>query len=121
MIYLHPDKKFAVNMVKRIHRITDEMIRARILVETNQRIDYLNASLGKTTNPDHKRSLANLLMEQERLKMMVSLDQPYAASIIEPAYSSVRARWPDHYIIYPVFIFIGMLLGFVTYGLKHHE
>ena len=121
MIYLHPDKKFAVDMVKRIHRITDEMIRARILVETNQRIDYLNASLGKTTNPDHKRSLANLLMEQERLKMMVSLDQPYAASIIEPAYSSVRARWPDPYIIYPVFIFIGMLLGFVTYGLKHHD
>lgn len=121
MIYLHPDKKFAVDMVKRIHRITDEMIRARILVETNQRIDYLNASLDKTTNPDHKRSLANLLMEQERLKMMVSLDQPYAASIIEPAYSSVRARWPDPYIIYPVFIFIGMLLGFVTYGLKHHE
>lgn len=121
MIYLHPDKKFAVDMVKRIHRITDEMIRARILVETNQRIDYLNASLGKTTNPDHKRSLANLLMEQERLKMMVSLDQPYAASIIEPAYSSVRARWPDPYIIYPVFIFIGMSLGFVTYGLKHHD
>ncbi len=121
LIYLHPNKEFAVEMIKRIHRITDEMIRARILVETNQRIDYLSSSLSKTTNPEHRRSLANLLMEQERLKMFVSLDQPYAASIIEPAFVSSRPRWPDPYIIYSVFIFIGLLFGFVVYGLRHYE
>ena len=120
LTYMHTDKLFAVDLIKRGHRITDEMIRARILVETNQRIDYLNASIVKTTNPDHRRTLAGLLMEQERLKMMVSLDQPYAASVIEPAYVSARPRWPDPYVIYSVFILIGLLFGFVTYGLRHH-
>jgi len=121
LIYLHSNEAFAADMVKRIHRITDEMIRARILVETKQRIEYLQSSISKTTNPEHRRSLANLLMEQERLKMMVSLDQPFAASIIEPAFVSSRPRWPDPYIIYSVFTFIGLLLGFVVYGLRHHE
>ena len=110
--YMHPDKKFAAELLTRIHRITDEMIRARILVETNQRIDYLNNALAGTNNPDHKRSLTALLMEQERQKMMVSLDQPYSASIVEPAFVSSRTYWPDPYLIYPVFVFIGLLMGY---------
>lgn len=118
--YMHPNKAFAVELIKRIHRLTDEMIRARILVETTQRIDYLNVALAKTQNPDHRRSIASLLMEQERLKMMVSLDQPYAASIVEPAYVSSKSKWPDPYVIYPAFIFIGFLFGFVIFGLRHH-
>lgn len=110
--YMHPDKKFAAELLTRIHRITDEMIRARILVETNQRIEYLNNSLASTSNPDHKRSLTALLMEQERQKMMVSLDQPYSAYIVEPDFVYSRTYWPDPYAIYPVFVFIWLLLGY---------
>ena len=112
--YMHPDKKFAAGLLKRIHRITDEMIRARILMETNQRIEYLDNALAKTNNPDHKRSLTALLMEQERQKMMVSLDQPYAASIVEPAYVSSRTYWPDPYLIYPVFVFLALAIGYIV-------
>ncbi len=110
--YMHPNKKFAAELLTRIHRITDEMIRARILVETNQRIEYLNNSLAGTNNPDHKRSLTALLMEQERQKMMVSLDQPYSAAIIEPAFVSSHTHWPDPYAIYPIFVLIGLLMGY---------
>ncbi len=110
--YMHPDKKFASELLTRIHHIADEMIRARVLSETNQRIEYLNNALTRTNNPDHRRSLVALLMEQERQKMMVSLDQPYAAAIIEPAFVSSRTYWPDPYIVYPVFIFIGLLIGY---------
>ena len=112
--YMHPDGKFAADLLKRIHRITDEMIRVRILMETNQRIAYLDNALAKTNNPDHKRSLTVLLMEQERQKMMVSPDQPYAASIIEPAYVSSRTHWPDPYLIYPAFVFIGLVIGYIV-------
>ncbi|MCK5374077.1 MAG: hypothetical protein KAJ40_02220 [Alphaproteobacteria bacterium] len=112
--YMHPDKKFASELLGRIHRIADEIIRARILVQTNQRITYLNKALAKTNNPDHKRSLARLLMEQERLKMMVSLNQAYAASIVEPAYVSVRTCWPDPYVIYAVFILVSMVIGYIV-------
>jgi len=114
LIYMHPDKKFAADLLTRIHRVTDEMIRARVLEETNQRIKYIDTALAKTNNPDHKRSLTALLMEQERQKMMVSLDQPYAAAIIEPAFVSSRTRWPDPFVIYPVFVILGLAVGYMV-------
>ncbi len=119
MIYLHPDRDFASYMLARVHRVSDGLVRHHILQEVNGRIAYLNKSLVATTNPGHKRNLTALLMEQERLKMMVSLDQPYAATIIEPPFVSSRPRWPDPYIIYPVFLFVGLFLGFVVYGARH--
>ncbi len=112
--YAHPDKKFAAELLTRLHRITDEMIRSRILAQTNQRIKYLEDALAGTSNPDHKRSLASLLMEQERQKMMVSLDQPYSADIVEPAFVLSRTHWPDPYIIYPVFVFLGLVFGYIV-------
>lgn len=121
LVYLHPNKDFAAAMVARVHRISDEMIRVRLLREANGRIDYLNDSLSRVQNPDHRRSLAALLMEQERLKMLVSLDQPFAASIVEPPSVSSRPHWPDPYVVYPVFLLVGFLMGFVVYGLRHHE
>ncbi len=119
--YLHPNKEFAVYMISRIHGVSDEIIRNNILKEVVGRINYLNSALAKTTNPSHRRSLAALLMEQERLKMLVSIDQPYAASIIEPAHVLSKPRWPDPYVIYPMFLFIGLLMGFIVYGLRNNE
>lgn len=115
--YMHADPDFAAYMVSRLHSLTDEIIRARILVETQERTRYLDNALARTQNPEHRRSLVTLLMEQERLKMMVSLDQPYAASVIEPAAASSKPRWPDPYVLYPVAVFIGFVLGFAVFSI----
>ena len=121
LTYLHPNKDFATYMIGRIHRVSDDIVRRRILYGVNGRISYLNKSLSVTVNPDHRRNLTILLIEQERLKMLVSLDQPYAATIVERPYISSKPRWPDPYIIYSVFLFVGLLLGFIVHGLRHHE
>ncbi len=121
MTYLSTSKDNAVYMISRIHAITDEIVRGRILTSTNERIRYLNQSLSATNHPDHRRNITGLLMEQERIKMMVSLDQPFAANIVEPASVSERPKWPDPFVIYTVFILVGLLFGFVTYGLRHHD
>lgn len=120
LTYLHPNKNFATYMIARIHHVSDEIIRRRILRGANGRIVYLNNALAATINPDHRRNLTALLIEQERLKMLVSLDQPYAATIIERSFVSSKPRWPDPYIIYAVFLFVGLLLGFVVHGLRHN-
>ena len=114
--YLHPNQEFATYMIGRVHRVTDEIIRRRILQETNGRIEYLNAALAKTNNPDHRRNLTALLMEQERLKMLVSLDQPYAATIVEMPHVSSKPRWPDPFLVYGAAFLIGGLLGYLVYG-----
>ncbi len=119
--YQHPKKEFASYMLERIHLITDEIIRARITRDVQARITYLSQALIGVQNPAHKRNLAALLMEQERLKMMVSIDgQPFSASIVEPSSVSAKPSWPDPFMIYPVFILVGCLLGFVVFGVRHN-
>lgn len=120
LFYYHPDPKFAIELLTLVHGMTDEHIRRAVLNDTNERITYLNDAMSRSVNPEHRRTLAALMMEQERIRMMVSLDQPFSASVVEPAFASARPRWPDSYVIYPVFIFVGLLLGFVVYGLRHN-
>ncbi len=118
IVYYHVNADFAVYFIARLHELSDGQIRRDILLQTNERIAYLNEALGKVLNPEHKRSLAVLLMEQERMKMLVSLDQPFAATVIEPAFVSSRPRWPDPFLIYSVFVFLGLVAGFVVHGLR---
>lgn len=120
MVYMHPDPYFATKLLNQIHALADDRIRQSVLRETNERIAYLNAGIGRSMNPEHKRTLAALMMEQERVRMMVSLDQPFAASVIEPAFVSSKPRWPDRFVIFPVFLFVGLLIGFIVYGLRHN-
>lgn len=120
LTYYHPDKAFARDFVGRVHRIADEIIRARILRETSERIEYLNVAMDASQNPDHRRNLARLLMEQERILMTVSLDLPFAARVVEFPYVSAKAKWPDPYVIYSVFLLIGLFLGFVIFGIRHY-
>lgn len=115
--YLHPDGGFAMYLIARLHQIADEMIRADLLATVDKRMVYLNETLSTATNPEHRRSLAALLMEQERLKMLVSLDEPYAATVVEPPSHAHLPRWPDPFLLFAIFVFVGGFLGFVGYGL----
>lgn len=118
--YQHPKEEFASYMLERIHLITDELIRARITRDVQARISYLNQSISEVQNPIHKRTLTALLMEQERLKMMVSIEgQPFSAAVVEPASVSAKPAWPDPFLIYPIFVLVGGLLGFVVFGLRN--
>jgi len=114
--YLHPDRAFAALFLRRLHLVTDGLIRHGVRKDVNGRIDYLNAAIGETYNPEHRRALTDLLMEQERLKMMVSIDQPYAASVVVPSSVSSKMRWPDTALIVLLFTGVGGLLGFVVFS-----
>lgn len=116
MIYLHPSREFGVYLLHSLHRITDEMIRGKVREEATARINYLQQESYKTDNPDHRRALTALLLDEERLLMLASIDQPYAAAIIEPPSAGVRTVWPDAMMIMPVMMFAGALCGFLLHG-----
>lgn len=118
MRYMHPDPEFAAIFLQRLHAIADGLIRYNTRREVNGRIDYLRGELEKARNPEHRRALADLLMEQERLRMLVSIDQPYAAAVVEPAFVSAAMRWPDAALVFPVFACAGALTGFAVFSLR---
>lgn len=119
--YLHPDKDFAVSFLHRLHNVTDGLIRHSMRKDVNERIAYLNMAIAETMHPDHRRAMTDLLMEQERLKMLVSIDQPYAASVVVPAAYSVKAVWPDPALLFVVFAAVGAFLGFVVFSIRKLE
>lgn len=117
MVYHHEDREFAAYFLQQIHRVADQLIRAELRGKVDERIDYLERVLAKTVNPEQRRIVTNLLLEQERARMTVSMDAPVAAMVVEPAASSVRAVWPDLALVYSSFGLLGFLAGYVLFGL----
>lgn len=114
--YYHSDAEFAVTFLQRLHAITDGLLRRDMRVQIDDRIKYLNKAMAETYNPEHKRALADLLLEQQRMKMMVSIDGNYAANIVVPAAVQPRAQWPDAALAYTLIPLIGALLGFFVFS-----
>lgn len=113
LVYSHSDQQFAEYLLGAVHHVADGLIRKNVREEAKARVDYLMGALGQTSNPEHRRALTNLLMEQERVLMLVSIDQPYAAAMVEPPSSGIKPDWPDIPLALLVFTFCGALTGFV--------
>ena len=95
MVYYHPNPEFAAVFLDLLHDLADTLIRNNIREEAAGRVEYLKRAIAETKNPEHRRALTTLLLEQERLRMLVSIETPYAAALIEPASSSFKPKWPD--------------------------
>ena len=118
MVYVHPDAEFGRYFLIQIHRVTDSIMRERLRTESTERVAYLKQSVRETNNPEHRRALTTLLLEQERLKMLVSIDQPYVASVVDPASSKVDPVWPNSAFVFVACMFVGGFLGFVVFGFR---
>lgn len=110
MTYHHSDSAFAAAFLRKIHLVSDQLIRRDRRRQSESRIQYLQDTLQKTLNPDHRRGIADLLVQQEHVQMLANLDEPYAAIVVEAPSSSPRPVWPDR----PLFVFLFTLMGAVT-------
>jgi len=119
--YYHPDPEFAATFLMLLHGVTDNLIRQTIRARTEERVQYLKQAAAETLNPEHRRALTSLLLEQERLKMLVSIESDYTAEVVEPASSSHRALWPDRRFMFAVCMMFGAVLGFLIGGLWYER
>lgn len=119
--YSHPNSDFAAAMLRKIHLVADQMIRRDRRRQSQNRIDYLKQSLDRTNNLDHRKGITNLLMQQEHIQMLANLDEDYAAIVVEPAFSTPKPSWPNHYLTWAIAVLLGMFLGYVIWSLRHSE
>lgn len=110
--YHHPDPDFAAAFLRKAHLVADQMIRRDRRRMAQARIDYLSASLERMVNPDHRRIITGLLMQQEHILMLANLDEPYAAIVVEPAFASAKPVWPDKAMSIAGLALIGAMLGY---------
>jgi LPS O-antigen subunit length determinant protein (WzzB/FepE family) len=121
MSYYHSDKEFAVAMLRKIHLVADQMIRRDRRQQSQSRIEYLENSMKRTLNPDHRKVITNLLMQQEHVQMLANLDEAYAAIVVEPSSHSPEPVWPNKPLVYFVALFCGFFIGFMMWNLMRNE
>lgn len=118
LVYTHPDRVFASYLLAALHGAADGLIRQEIRDKTESRATYLKEELAKTTHPDHRRALTSLVMEQEHVRMILAMDEPFAAIIAEPPSSGVQPHWPRKPFVLPLFVLAGMVAGYVMLKLR---
>lgn len=116
--FTHRSPEFGVLLLNRLYGATDAMIRAEVSDKARNRAAYLKTTLAQVQHPDHRRALTSLLMEQEHILMLLSMDEPFAAVIAEPPSVSPNPWWPRRSLVCAAFIFAGMMLGYAVWGLR---
>lgn len=116
--YAHPDSDFASAMLRKIHLVADQMIRRDRKRQSQSRIDYLKSSLAQNPNPDHRKGITNLLMQQEHIQMLANLNEAYAAIVVEPAFTAPKPDWPKPFVVWSVALFLGAFLGYIIFSIR---
>ena len=114
------DKELATDLLRGLHRLSDETIRADARIRTDQRIQYLRAQMAVVNSPDHRDALVDLLKDQERTRMMVGIDHDFAAEAIDPPILDDRKVFPNPYTMLPIFGLLGLIAG-LGYGLVRKQ
>lgn len=115
--YQHPDQEFASMLLRKVNFVADQLIRRDRRRQSQNRVEYLETSLNTTRNPDHRKIITNLLMQQEHIQMLANLDEPYAAIVVEPAATGPKPYWPKPALFYPAGLLLGGFIGFLIWSM----
>ncbi|WP_207457834.1 hypothetical protein [Azospirillum sp. SYSU D00513] len=114
----HPDRALAIGLLERAAKATDAHLRDEAARRSAVQIAHVKARMGGLTMEEHRRALADLLAHQERVSMMLEVDLPYAADLLEPPYAGDGPDWPDPLVIVPIAGFVGFVVGLLLVCLR---
>ncbi|TVZ62592.1 hypothetical protein FBZ81_11049 [Azospirillum brasilense] len=114
----HPDRAMALRILSAAAQATDAHLRAEASRRTAAQIAHVRARLAGITVAEHRRALADLLSEQERIAMMIEVDLPLAADAIEPPAAAQRPDWPNPLTVVPVAALVGLVAGALVVSLR---
>ena len=109
--YRHADRDFALTLLTRLHRLADGRLRAEAARRTKIQIAHLRSRLDRVTQAEHRRVLADLLAGYERVLLLLEVDLPFAADVIEPPHAGPVPDGPDPAVIVPLAASAGLAFG----------
>ncbi|MBU0858651.1 MAG: hypothetical protein KJ667_01820 [Alphaproteobacteria bacterium] len=116
--YDHPDAAFAMKLLQALYSATDALIHEENRRMAGERAEQLESTLAQTQNAEHRRTLTTALMGQEQARMMLDINQPFAAIVAEPPAASARPQWPRPVLVMPVLVMVGVFMGFAVSCLR---
>lgn len=121
----HPDRSVAARLLARLHAAADGLIREAAARRADAQIAYIAERLSRAERVEHRRALELLLTEQERRRMLIQADLPFAAVPVEPPSAPPLPGWPDPWLVLCLAaasgLFAGLTLAFAADGLRAAE
>jgi hypothetical protein len=118
----HADRETALRLLALLHATADGLVREAAAAGADARIGYLQDRLAEVAQVAHRSALEALLMEQERRRMLIQADLPYAATLLERPAAPPLADWPDPALVLALAavcgLFTGLTLAFAAEGLS---
>jgi uncharacterized protein involved in exopolysaccharide biosynthesis len=107
----HADRAFAAMLLGRLVELADATLRAAAAARTEAAVRHLQAMLMTVRQPDHREVLIDLLAQQERARMMVAIELPFAADFVERPWATRDPVWPDPALVLSVAFLAGLTLS----------
>jgi hypothetical protein len=114
LVLRHRDRDTAVALLDDLHRTADAVLREQAANRADAYIAYLDGQLARTTLAEHRSGIAVLLGRQERARMLIAVELPYAAELVEAAAAPMRPSWPDPVLMLPLAALAGAVLGLMA-------
>lgn len=92
---------------------SDRVIRNDIRQTTSAYVDYLITTMSQTSSPDLKEALTTLMVEQERKRMMIAGNLPYAITVIDGPFVSRSPTSPKPALVLALNVLAAVLIGMV--------
>lgn len=114
----HPDREFALRLLGAVAAATDAHLRGEAARRSAAQIAHARARLAGITVAEHRRALADLLSEQERVAMMIEVDLPLAADPIVPPAAARQPDWPNPVLVVPAAGLAGLFAAIIFLMLR---
>ena len=107
----HRDRETALRLLSLVHATADQMVRQSSAARADGQITYLRQRLTAVDLVEHRRTLETLLLDQERQRMLIQADLPYAAALLERPFAPTQADWPNPVLVFALATFCGIFCG----------
>ncbi|CAK0745464.1 Wzz domain-containing protein [Azospirillaceae bacterium] len=109
--YRHPDRTFALKLIANLTEAANQHLRQEAERRVSAQTQFIKNRLETVTQADHRRVLASLLADQERIALMIEIDLPLAADIIAPPSALSLPDWPNPLLLLPIAGVVGVGIG----------
>ena len=105
------DPEVARQTLAYLHQYSDDQIKQAIYQQTQSKLEYLQRRLQSVTVNDYRQTLIGLILDQEKILMLIQPNLPFAAEALERPEVLTQPSSPKKGRILAVAVLLGLVIG----------
>src|SRR5258706_3573492 len=106
-----PDPQLAVEILQRVDKAADRIVRDRMLTEVESEIGFLRGELAQPQSTDARESLIRVLANLQQQHILLNSSGNYVVMVIDPASATPFPTYPNPTMIVGSFLAFGALFS----------